>query len=286
MKLKELRSEGVRLLEQAAVVNAAYDARILLEYTLRENIDYLLLHGDDGIGKEDEDRYLKYINRRALHEPLQYITGYQEFMGLKFCVDKEVLIPRQDTECLVEEAMIEIQDNMRVLDVCTGSGCIIISLAKYKNGLYAVGSDISDGALETARSNALLNEADVKFVKGDIFSGLHNLESPFDVIISNPPYIRSKEISTLMEEVRDHEPVLALDGGEDGLDFYRRILEETDKYLLPGGIILFETGFDQGIEVASLLKEKGFINIDIIKDLNGLDRVVKGRRAILKGSKD
>ena len=189
-----------------------------------------------------------------------------------------MLIPRQDTECLVEEAMRYVEDGMKVLDVCTGSGCIIISLARYKNNLEAYGCDISEEALDTAAGNAESNDVNVGFILSDLYE---STEDKYDVIISNPPYIASDVVPTLMEEVRDHEPHLALDGGADGLDFYRRLIEGADDHLLKGGMIFFEIGFDQGEAVSALLKGHGYIDVEVVKDLAGNDRVVHARRAIL-----
>ncbi len=290
MTLDELRNEGMLKLKEAGIADAALDASLLLQFVLDAGRDYILSHGRD---EADEDKALRYRELTALrctHVPLQHITGHQEFMGLDFTVNEHVLIPRQDTECLVEEAMIETEDGMRVLDLCTGSGCILISLMKYKNDIEGIGTDISGDALEVARHNADINGAYPVFLKGDLYGALDSCKGEgaqagkssdrFDVIISNPPYIRKDVIPTLMEEVKDHEPQAALDGGEDGLDFYRRIIEGADEWLVPGGCILFEIGYDQAREVTALLEERGYGNVETIKDLAGLDRVVKGRRKI------
>lgn len=282
--LNELRSTAAKALLSAGISDAAQDAALLLQYVLDVDRNYILTHGLDTVPEVAERKYLLLTNRRCSHEPLQYITGHQEFMGLDFEVNEHVLIPRQDTECLVEEAMIETEDGMKVLDLCTGSGCILISLLKYKNNVEGLGTDISGAALEVALRNAACNGVKAHFLQGDLYEALTgSLEydgTPFDIIISNPPYIASAVIDSLMEEVKDHEPAAALDGGEDGLDFYRRIIGGADKYLVPGGCILFEIGYDQGQAVSSLLSDKGYVNIKIVKDLAGLDRVVKARRRI------
>jgi release factor glutamine methyltransferase len=274
----ELKITGSGILDKAGIMDAALDARLLLEYVTGMDRNGLLLHGTQEVPADKEGEYLELIEKRAAHVPLQHLTGHQEFMGLDFAVNEHVLVPRQDTECLVEEAMLYVEDGMKVLDVCTGSGCIIISLARYKNGLEAVGCDISEEALKVAKANAVSNETDVEFLSGDLYEAV---DDKFDVIVSNPPYIRRAVIEDLMEEVRDHEPRIALDGGEDGLDFYRRLLDGADDHLLPGGVILFEIGYDQGEEVKSLMEERGFKDVAVVKDLAGNDRVVRGRRSIL-----
>ena len=288
MNINELRKVGTDRLTDAGIRDAAIDAALLLEHVLSVRKDYLLAHGDEQAEESKSSEYLEYIDRRCKHIPLQQLTGHQEFMGLDFKVSEAVLIPRQDTECLVEEAMIEIGDGMKVLDLCTGSGCIIISLAKYKNDLLAVGTDISEEALVIAEGNADLNGVEVSFIRGDLYDGLHKTESKengiperYDAIVSNPPYIATSVIDTLMEEVREHEPLMALDGGEDGLIFYRRIIDGADGHLMPGGVILFEIGYDQGRAVSELLEDKGYRDIQVIKDLAGLDRVVKAHRPLM-----
>ena len=281
MTINELRSRGVRCLEDAGIDDAATDAALLMEYTLKTDRNHILAYGNDEVSDKQADDYDALIKRRAEHIPLQYITGHQEFMGLDFEVCEDVLIPRLDTECLVEEAMIEIEDGMRVLDLCTGTGCIIISLARYKNDLNAVGVDISVKAVEVAARNSESNGVEVCFLQGDLYEALDDIGDRYDAIISNPPYIAGAVIDTLMEEVRDHEPLIALCGGEDGLDFYRRIIDGADSHLVPGGVILFEIGYDQGEAVSDMLREHGYSDVKVIKDLAGLDRVVKAHRPFL-----
>lgn len=282
MTINELRSRGLRLLEEAGIEDASTDAVLLMEHVLHTDRNHILVHGNDEVSEEQACLYEELIGRRAGHTPFQYITGHQEFMGLDFEVSEDVLIPRQDTECLVEEAMIEIGDGMKVLDLCTGTGCVIISLARYKNDLEAVGVDISKEAVRIAEGNADLNGVEVVFFCGDLYDALENThEAGYDAIISNPPYIAGSVIDTLMEEVKDHEPLIALDGGEDGLDFYRRIIDGADSRLVPGGVILFEIGYDQGEAVSSMLKKKGYRDVKVIKDLSGNDRVVKAHRPFL-----
>jgi release factor glutamine methyltransferase len=240
---------------------------------IKENRSYFLIHQQDELNQEQELLYKEFIETRGRHIPLQHITQEQEFMGLNFKVNENVLIPRQDTEILVEEVLARLKDNMSVLDMCTGSGCIIISLKNGKNSIKASAADISTKALEVARENARLNDVEINFVQSNLFE---NIEGKFNIIVSNPPYIPTKVIDGLMEEVRVHEPMIALDGMEDGLYFYREIIKNSLKYLNQGGSLCFEIGYDQGEAVSSMMKETGFINIKVIKDLAGLDRVVIG----------
>lgn len=213
--------------------------------------------------------------------PLQQLTGEQSFMGLDFQVNQNVLIPRQDTEILVEEALKELHDGYDILDMCTGSGCILISLLWYSNDCHGVGVDLSEAALDVAKSNAerlLAEKAEegrvpAVFLQSNLFE---KVEGQFDLLVSNPPYIRTDDVETLMPEVRDHEPRMALDGEADGLSFYRKIVEECPAYLKRGGTILFEIGFDQAEEVKALMEQGGFHEIRVVKDYAGNDRVVVG----------
>jgi release factor glutamine methyltransferase len=215
------------------------------------------------------------IEKRALRIPLQHITGVQEFMGLEFKVNEHTLIPRQDTEILVEEAMRHMCDGMRLLDMCTGSGCILLSLLKYSNECEGIGVDISENALVVARENALRLGLDATFLAGNLFEPVEG-RGLFDMIVSNPPYIETSVIPTLMPEVREHEPLNALDGSEDGLYFYREIVDKAINYLRKGGYLFFEIGYNQGKAVSKLMCDAGFCQINIIKDYAGLDRVVMG----------
>ena len=194
-------------------------------------------------------------------------------MGYPFYVDEHVLIRRQDTETLAEEALKVLKPGMQVLDLCTGSGCILISLMKMCEGLYGTGSDISEEALEVARKNACRLEVNATFIRSSLFE---HISGRYDLIVSNPPYIRTSVIQELQEEVRLHDPFIALDGKEDGLYFYREIIKAGGGYLKPGGYLMFEIGYDQGTEVASLMEKHGYRNIMVKKDLAGLDRVVSG----------
>lgn len=276
MKYRECYDNGWRRLLEAGVAEAQLDARLLLEWVCGTDRNTLLVHGDRELSRQEEQAYDAAIARRCQRIPLQHILGSQEFMGLEFTVDEHVLIPRQDTEILVEETLRELQDGMRILDLCTGSGCILISLLRYSNACQGVGADISREALETARRNAerlLGGEREYVFLESDLFQ---RVEGRFDIIVSNPPYIRRGEIASLMPEVRDHEPGLALDGGEDGLDLYRRIVSASPAHLCGGGRLYLEIGCDQGDAVQDLLLRQGFREVHVVQDYAGLDRVACG----------
>ena len=273
MNYRKLYETGKDRLEKAGIQEAALDARLLLEEVCRTDRNTLLVHGDRAVTEEEETQFRIFIERRSTHEPLQQITGWQEFMGLRFFVTEDVLVPRQDTETLVEEVMRYLRDGMEILDVCTGSGCILLSLLRYSNGCRGVGCDISEKALAVAGQNAKELGISAQFIQSDLFE---SIEGRFEYIVSNPPYIRKDMIPTLMEEVRDHEPLIALDGGEDGLDFYRKITREATEHLYSGGMLFFEIGYDQGEAVKNLLLEDGYADVEVHQDLAGLDRVVTG----------
>ncbi len=273
MNYRKLYETGKDRLEKAGIQEAALDARLLLEEVCRTDRNTLLVHGDRAVTEEEETQFRIFIERRSAHEPLQQITGWQEFMGLRFSVTEDVLVPRQDTETLVEEVMRYLRDGMEILDVCTGSGCILLSLLRYSNGCRGVGCDISEKALAVAGQNAKELGISAQFIQSDLFE---SIEGRFEYIVSNPPYIRKDVIPTLMEEVRDHEPLIALDGGEDGLDFYRKITREATEHLYSGGMLFFEIGYDQGETVKLLMEEEGYEEVTVSQDLAGLDRVVYG----------
>lgn len=269
---------GMQKLKEAEIGEAQLDARLLLEEVCGTDHNTLLCHGDREVSEEEEEKYRKALEQRAVHVPLQHLLGYQDFMGLRFQVNEHVLIPRQDTEILVEEAMRYLHDGMRILDLCTGSGCILLSLLHYSNDCEGVGVDISQEALRVAAQNAELLGIKADFLKSDLYE---KVTGKFDLLVSNPPYIERKVIPTLMEEVREYDPYIALDGGEDGLDFYRRIIGGAQDYLKRGGQILMEIGSGQAKAVSELLREAGFKEIDVCRDFAGLDRVVSGRLPIL-----
>ncbi len=273
MTIQELYKEGILRLKQARIAEAELDAWYLLEYVTGISRTMYYLKQAEPAEEQAAERYFHCISRRAQRIPLQHITGEQEFMGLPFIVNEHVLIPRQDTEILVEEALSHLSGNERVLDMCTGSGCILISLEHYRKGIRAVGADISDEALQVAKRNAESLNADVTFLKSDLFE---QVAERYDLIVSNPPYIRTKAIEELEEEVRLHDPMIALDGKEDGLYFYRKITEKSRKHLKQGGWLLFEIGYDQGEDVAKMMEKAGFTEVTVKKDLAGLDRVVSG----------
>lgn len=292
MTYQECYEQGRELLQEAGVEEAALDARLLLEYVCGTNRNDLLVHGERLVAETDVIRYQELLNKRSGRIPLQHLTGVQEFMGLTFHVNEHVLIPRQDTEILVEEVLKELHDGMRVLDMCTGSGCILVSLLHYSNDCQGVGVDISEEALAVARENAenILARKEAYFTgqadgsENDCETSVHFLQSnlfekvtgQYDFIVSNPPYIQSAVIDTLMPEVRDHEPRLALDGTEDGLFFYRRIVKDSREHLVSGGMLYFEIGYDQAESVSALMQEADFTEINVVKDYAGLDRVVYG----------
>ena len=273
MRYKELFAYGVEKLKKAQIAEAELDARLLLEAICATNRSDLLIHGDREVEHEQEKSYINDIEKREQHIPLQHILGYQEFMGLQFYVNQNVLIPRQDTEILVEEVLRNLHDGMKILDICTGSGCILISLLHYSNYCVGTGTDLSLEALKVAERNASQLGVKALFFESDLFE---NIQDKFDIIVSNPPYIASHVIPELMTEVRDFEPLMALDGKEDGLFFYREIIKQAISHLNGGGGLFFEIGYDQGEAVAELMKAAEFIEVEIIKDFAGLDRVVCG----------
>jgi release factor glutamine methyltransferase len=262
-------------LSEAGIEEAALDARLLLEYICHTDRNELIVHGEGVRTDMEQQFYEMVIARRASRIPLQHITGVQEFMGLEFKVNEHTLIPRQDTEFLVEEALRNLSDGMSILDMCTGSGCILLSLLKYSNECEGIGIDISEEALAVARENATRLGIEATFLCGDLFEPLKGC-GLFDMIVSNPPYIETAVIDTLMPEVREHEPIRALDGSEDGLFFYRRIVDKSQEYLRKGGYLFFEIGYNQGEAVSKLMRDAGFSHVEVYKDYAGLDRVVKG----------
>ena len=280
--LQTIYREGKEQLELSGVPDADLDAWYLLEFVT--GISKARYYGNPEAGMEEEEvlRYRDVIRQRAERIPLQHITGEQEFMGFSFQVNEHVLIPRQDTETLVEEALGVLKPKMEILDLCTGSGCILLSLLKLGEkqgiaGLKGTGADISREALKVAEENGRRLEIpgdQLAWVRGDLFE---KLEGPFDLLVSNPPYIPSGELSGLQEEVRLHDPALALDGHEDGLYFYRRIAAEAGKYLRDGAFLMLEIGWDQGEAVSTLLEVAGYREVKVKKDLSGNDRVVRGR---------
>ena len=270
----DLLSYGKTYLQQHHVLDAELDAWYLLEHIIGHDRSWYFLHMQEQVSYDMEEEYKRLLQLRGTHKPLQQITGKAYFMGLEFTVNEHVLIPRQDTEILVEEALKRMSEHARILDLCTGSGCILLSLLYNKNKAEGIGIDISEDALEVARYNGYELNICAEFIKSNL---LEKAEGAFDLIVSNPPYIPAKVIEGLMEEVRDYEPHLALDGGEDGLDFYRRIVAEAGAYLNPGGWLIMEIGQEQGEAVRQMLLQAGYEEIEVVQDLAGLDRVVLGR---------
>lgn len=290
MRLKELLNVGIQTLREKKIEDSDMKAKVLLEFLLKQDRNYLLVNSDKEISKQDENKYKKWIRELSEGRPLQYITNHQEFMGIDFYVDENVLIPQPDTEILVEEALKEINKKIleenctvRILDLCTGSGVIAISLAKFlqkkeNHGIqfkiYA--TDISQEALKVAEKNARQHNVSIHFILSNMFENIQKfVKEGFDIIISNPPYIETKTIHNLSREVQ-HEPHLALDGGKDGLVFYRIIAGNSKQFLKEAGILLIEIGYQQKESVTSLFKiEKQYTHINCVKDLAGNDRVLK-----------
>ncbi len=281
LTLKQLYKVGTVKLAEEGIEEFSLDAWYLLEYVTGVSKAMYFAEPERAVSEENADRYIDCIRRRAAHIPLQHITGEQEFMGYPFCVNEHVLIPRQDTEILVEEAIQVMRPKMKVLDMCTGSGCVVLSILKmcrekyYMTDLQGIGADVSEEALKVARENGRRLGVPVTWIQSDLFAKIPE-EEKYDVIVSNPPYIETAVIDTLQEEVRLHDPYIALDGKEDGLYFYRRIISEAGKYLKPQGKLMFEIGCDQAEAVEELMKNAGYEQITVKKDLAGLDRVVYG----------
>ncbi|CEP98479.1 N5-glutamine S-adenosyl-L-methionine-dependent methyltransferase [[Clostridium] sordellii] len=257
------------------------DTEILLQKALGD-VDrlYIQLNLDKKLSDEELKRFNEMINDRLNGRPIAYIVKNREFMELDFYVEEGVLIPRPDTEPLVEE-VIELSKGMKdvtIVDIGTGSGAISVSLAKYIKNSYVYSLDISDKALSIGKKNAVNNEVDdkIEFIKSDVFTGIKDRNLKLDIIVSNPPYIKKEDIKTLHTQVKDYEPYIALEGGEDGLDFYRTITEKSLKYLKSNGILAFEVGHDQANDVCTIMENHGYKKIYTKKDLQGIDRVVIG----------
>lgn len=279
MTIKQALIKGVTLLKLEKISTPKLKARMLLQYVLKKPRQYLIVYDNQKLTEKEEQDYLRYIELLVQGEPIEHITHQKEFMKLNFYVDENVLIPRQDTEILVEE-VIKIAKKIKakkILDLCTGSGAIAVSLAKYLENIQLTALDISRKALDIAIANAKNNQVQEKitFVESNLFQALG--KEKYDIIVSNPPYIRREELPTLDREVRK-EPRLALDGGDDGLDFYRKIIDQGYEYLKYGGYICLEIGFDQKEEVMQIIKDrKQYIGTYCKKDLYDNDRVIVTR---------
>ena len=282
-RISDILAEGQKILQEAGIEDCSLDAWYLLEWAAGITRAVYYAHPEKELTDAQEKQYRASIEARSRRIPLQHITGEQEFMGLTFKVDEHVLIPRQDTEILVEAGLGQMKPGMHVLDMCTGSGCIVISLEKLwfqrkeadlKKQTQFTGADISREALVKAQENVQMHKSSVKLVQSDLFE---HIKDRYDMILSNPPYIPTAAIEGLQAEVRCHDPYIALDGKEDGLYFYRRIIADAREHLADRGWLLFEIGYDQKESVEELMKAAGYVEIFAKKDLAGLDRVVGGR---------
>ena len=279
MNIEEILKKEINNLKENNIDNSTLKAKILLANILNVKKEYLLIHSKEEVKQEDKIKYENCIKELIKGKPLQYITNKQEFMGLNFYVDENVLIPQPDTEILVEKAIeiAETTQKNKILDMCTGSGCIAISLAKNINNAQIIAVDISNNALNVANKNAINNNVEnkIKFINSDMFN---NIEEKFDIIVSNPPYIETETINKLEIEVQN-EPHVALDGGIDGLKFYKIIANNAFEYLNENGYLLLEIGYNQQESVTQLLQDTGkYKNIETIKDLGGNYRVVIARK--------
>lgn len=277
MRINELIKVGVKRLKEKEIEEPVLKMRLLVASALNKNKEYIIAHGEDEIDSLKLEEIYSKMSKLEEYVPIQYITNKQEFMQLNFFVNENVLIPRGDTEVLVEEIIQNYKnEKVKILDLCTGSGCIAISLKKYieNSKIYAI--DISEEALKVAKQNAINNEADITFLKSDIFSNIK--EEKFDIIVSNPPYIKTEVINNLDKEVKK-EPLIALDGGNDGLYFYKKIIEEGYKFLNENGTIFFEIGYDQKDEIINIVKnDTKYEVVKTKKDLGNNDRIIVIRK--------
>lgn len=284
MVISELLKKGVALIEGKEYSNPILESILVLSSLLKVDKTYIYTHLEKIVTKEVKDEFLQIMKRRSEDYPLQYLLNERQFMNLDLYVEEGVLIPRSETELMVEYMIDYIDENhkeekINVLDIGVGSGAISISIAKYCPNTQVFGVDIEQIPIKVARKNKQKFQLEnVSFFKGDLFQALEEakIDEKFQIIISNPPYIRSEDIKSLQNEVRDHEPMRALDGGKDGLDFYRRISSQSKDYLKSQGMLIYEVGYDQGMDVKKILIDEGFNKVNILKDLQGHDRVVFG----------
>lgn len=280
MVVSELVAKGMTLIEGKEYSNSRLESILVLAHLLSVDKNYIYIHGDNNVEPSIENEFINIMEKRAEGFPLQYLLNEEEFMGLKFYVEEGVLIPRPDTEVLVQFIIDYIKkQEMNVLDIGIGSGAISLSIAEYCPSTRVYGIDIEEIPMKVANINKeKLKISNANFYKGDLFKALEdqNIDEKFHVIVSNPPYIKTSDIDDLQVEVKDHEPWIALDGGEDGLDFYRKISKDALKYLVDEGMLIYEIGYDQGAQVMDVLNKEGFQNISILKDYQGNDRVVYG----------
>ena len=273
---KDALEYGKQRLLECKIEDAKLDAWLLLEHVSGISRSWYFVHEDDEISQEDMEKYQRLIEQRGKHIPLQQLTKEAYFYGMKFFVNENVLIPRQDTEVLVEQvlSLSKGKENLKLLDMCTGSGCILLALLANLKQASGTGVDLSEKALEVAQRNGEELGIEVSWVQSDLFD---KVSGSYDIIVSNPPYIETSVIEGLMDEVKLYEPRMALDGTEDGLFFYREITMQAGKYLKNNGILAFEIGYNQGKAVSEFMKENGYEEVQVLQDLAGLDRVVTGR---------
>lgn len=273
---KDALEYGKQRLLECEIEDANLDAWLLLEYVSGISRSWYFVHEDEEISEDDIEKYQILIEQRGKHIPLQQLTKEAYFYGMKFFVNENVLIPRQDTEVLVEQilSLSKEKENLKLLDMCTGSGCILLALLANLKQASGTGVDLSEKALEVAQRNGKELGIEVSWVQSDLFD---KVSGSYDIIVSNPPYIETSVIEGLMDEVKLYEPRMALDGTEDGLFFYREITMQAGKYLKNNGILAFEIGYNQGKAVSEFMKENGYKEVQVLQDLAGLDRVVTGR---------
>lgn len=285
MEIKDLIRMGIKKLDRRKYSNPPLECVLLLAYLLDVDKTYIYIHNNEEVPSSVEDKYFSLIDERRKGYPIQYILKEKEFMGISFYIEEGVLIPRPDTEILVQYVLDYIDEkykegDIKIVELGTGSGCISLSIAYYKKNVFVYSVDIDKKANAVAEENSkrLKLPGRVKILEGDLFQGIKNmgLKNSVDIIVSNPPYIPEDEIFGLQDEIKKYEPLWALDGGEDGLDYYRRIIPQSKEYLKNRGILVFEMGFDQGRKIKELMEKGNFRNINILKDLQGLDRVITG----------
>lgn len=281
MNIGSLLNLATKMLKSKEIDTARLDSQLILGNVLNKDKIYLMINSSEEVEKEKEEEFLNLINKRMENMPVRYILGEVDFMGLDFYIEEGVLIPRSDTEVLVEEVLkiIGEDEKLYVCDLCSGSGAIGISLAYYRKNIMVDLIDFYEKPEKISKKNIIKNnlENQVKFIKSDLLKEPIKELKKYDIIVSNPPYIKEDVIETLMDDVKNYEPRSALSGGDSGLIFYERIVEESKKVLKENGILAFEIGYDQGDSVSNIMKNNGYIDIKVVKDLAGLDRVVIGR---------
>lgn len=281
MNIGSLLNLATKMLNSKKIDTARLDSQLILGKVLNKDKIYLMINSNEEVEEKDEEEFLKLINKRMENMPIRYILGEVDFMGLDFYIEEGVLIPRSDTEVLVEEVLkiIDKDKELNLCDLCSGSGAIGISLAHYRKNIMVDLIDFYEKPEKISKKNIVRNklENQVKFIKSDLLKEPIKELKRYDIIVSNPPYIKENVIDTLMDDVKNYEPRTALSGGDSGLIFYERIVEESKKALKENGILAFEIGYDQGDSVRNIMKNGGYIDINVVKDLAGLDRVVIGR---------